>query len=74
MALHNPDTAATIQAVVDDLRGLGHDLRLSDLFRSREMQEEAYQDYKEGRKRAFVAPPSGSMHETGQAININLFR
>jgi hypothetical protein len=30
-----------IQGVVDDLRALGHNLRLSDLFRSYEMQRQA---------------------------------
>jgi hypothetical protein len=53
---------------------LGHELRLSDLFRSREMQQQAYLEYKEGRKRAFVAPPGGSMHGAGRAIDINPFR
>lgn len=72
MAKCTPDTAAAIQAVVDDLHGLGHDLRLSDLFRSYDMQHQAYLDYKEGRKTAFSPPPGGSMHEAGRAMDIDL--
>jgi len=67
-----PDTAATIQAVVDDLRGLGHELRLSDLFRSREMQQQAHLDFTEGRKTAFSPPPGGSMREAGREMDIDL--
>jgi len=72
MAQCTPDTATAIQAVVDDLRGLGHELRLSDLFRSREMQQQAHLDFTEGRKKAFSPPPGGSMHEAGRAMDIDL--
>jgi zinc D-Ala-D-Ala carboxypeptidase len=72
MAKCTPDTAAAIQAVINDLRGMGHDLRLSDLFRSYDMQKQAYLDYKEGRKTAFSPPPGGSMHEAGRAMDIDL--
>jgi len=72
MAQCTPDTAAAIQAVVDDLRSLGHDLRLSDLFRSYDMQKQANLDYTQGRKKAFSPPPGGSMHEAGRAMDIDL--
>jgi len=72
MARCTPDTAAAIQAVVDDLRGLGHELRLSDLFRSREMQLQSHLDFTEGRKPAFSPPPGGSLHEAGRAMDIDL--
>jgi hypothetical protein len=72
MAKCTPDTAVAIQGVVDDLRALGHDLRLSDLFRSYEMQRRANLDYVEGRKTAFSPPPGGSMHEAGRAMDIDL--
>ena len=72
MAKCTPDTATAIQGVVDDLRGLGHDLRLSDLFRSYEMQRQAHLDFIEGRKKAFSPPPGGSMHEAGRAMDIDL--
>jgi hypothetical protein len=72
MAKCTPDTAIAIQGVVDDLRALGHDLRLSDLFRSYEMQRQANLDYVEGRKKAYSPPPGGSMHEAGRAMDIDL--
>lgn len=72
MAKCTPDTAAAIQEVVDDLHGAGHDLRLSDLFRSYDMQRSANLDYVEGRKKAYSPPPGGSMHEAGRAMDIDL--
>jgi hypothetical protein len=72
MAKCAPDTAASIQAILEDLRHLGNDLRLSDLFRSYDMQRQAYLDFKEGRKKAYSPPPGGSMHEAGRAMDIDL--
>lgn len=72
MAKCTPDTATAIQGVVEDLLGLGHNLRLSDLFRSYEMQRQANLDYVEGRKKALSPPPGGSMHEAGRAMDIDL--
>jgi hypothetical protein len=40
MAKATPDTARALAALVDDLRGLGRELRLSDLFRSYKMSGE----------------------------------
>src|SRR5581483_9097577 len=72
MAKCTPDTARAIQAVVDDLHGLGYDLRLSDLFRSYDVQRHANLDYVEGRKKAYSPPPGGSMHEAGRAMDVDL--
>jgi hypothetical protein len=58
--------------VVGELRTLGHDLRLSDMFRSYEMQWQAHQDYVSRKKKAFSPAPGGSMHEGGRAIDIDL--
>ena len=72
MARCTPDTAEAILSVVDDLRSLGHDLRLSDLFRTYDMQRQANLDFVEGRKKAYSPPPGGSMHEAGRAMDIDL--
>jgi len=72
MARCTPDTARALQNVVDDLRSLGHDLRLTDLFRTYDMQRQANQDYVQGRKKAYSPPPGGSMHEAGRAMDIDL--
>lgn len=72
MAKCTPDTARAIQGVVDDLQQLGHALRLSDLFRSYEMQRQANLDYVEKRKTSFSPPAGGSMHEAGRAMDIDL--
>jgi len=72
MARATPDMAAGLDKVVGDLRTLGHDLRLSDMFRSYEMQWQAHQDYVSRKKKAFSPAPGGSMHEGGRAIDIDL--
>jgi hypothetical protein len=72
MAKCTPDTAAAIQLVAEDLHAEGHDLRLSDLFRSYDMQRQANLDYVEGRKKAYSPPAGGSMHEAGRAMDIDL--
>jgi hypothetical protein len=72
MAKCTPDTARAIEGIVEDLKGLGHHLRLSDLFRSYEMQRQSHLDYVEGRKRAFSPAPGGSLHEAGRAMDIDL--
>jgi hypothetical protein len=72
MAKCTPDTAAALRGVVADLRSLGFDLRLSDLFRSYDMQTKAHEDYVQGRKKAFSPPPGGSMHEAGRAMDVDL--
>ena len=72
MAKCAPDMAAALSGLVADLRGLGRELRLSDMFRSREMQRQAHADYVEGRKTAYSPPAGGSMHEAGRAMDIDL--
>jgi hypothetical protein len=72
MALCTPDTKDAIEAVSADLHSLGFGLRLSDLFRSYEMQKQAHADFVQGRKRAFSPAQGGSMHEAGRAMDIDL--
>ncbi len=72
MAVCTPDTHAAILAVSQDLVALGYGLRLSDLFRSYDMQKQANADYVSGRKTAYSPPPGGSMHEAGRAMDIDL--
>jgi len=72
MAKCTPDTAEALAGLVADLRSLGFELRLSDLFRSYEMQKAAHLDYVERRKKAYSPPPGGSMHEAGRAMDIDL--
>jgi hypothetical protein len=72
MAQCTPDTKAAIEAVARDLNGLGFGIRLSDLFRSHDMQAQSHADFVEGRKKAFSPPPGGSLHEAGRAMDIDL--
>ena len=72
LAQCTPDTRTAILAVAADLKGLGFDLRLSDLFRSRAAQEQAHDDYVQKRKTAFSPPAGQSMHEAGRAMDVDL--
>jgi hypothetical protein len=72
MATCTPDTKAALIALRADLAKEGGDLRLSDLFRSRDMQLQAHLDYASGKKAAFSPPPGGSMHEAGRAFDMDL--
>jgi hypothetical protein len=72
LALCTPDTKVAILAVAADLTALGFGLRLSDLFRSHDAQQQAHLDFVQGRKKAFSPPAGGSMHEAGRAMDIDL--
>ena len=72
MAQCTPDTKVAIEAVAADLAALGFGIRLSDLFRSKEMQAQSHADFVEGRKKAFSPAPGGSLHEAGRAMDIDL--
>ena len=66
------DTRVAILALARALKLRGGLLRLSDLFRARDLQQRAHTDWLAGRKRAYSPPPGGSMHEAGRAIDIDL--
>jgi hypothetical protein len=72
LAQCTPDTKVAIEAVARDLAGMGFGIRLSDLFRSHEMQAQSHADFVEGRKKAFSPPPGESLHEAGRAMDIDL--
>jgi hypothetical protein len=72
MALATPDTARSILAVVKDLENIGFVLKISDLYRSAAMQDQAHQDYLQGRRKAYSPPAGASMHEAGRAMDIDL--
>jgi hypothetical protein len=72
LAQCTPDTKAAIEAVARDLAAMGYGIRLSDLFRSHDMQAQSHADFVEGRKKAFSPPPGESLHEAGRAMDIDL--
>lgn len=72
MAQCTPDTHAAVERIGKDVRRLGGQLYLSDLFRSYDMQFQSNLDYTTGKKRAFSPPPGGSLHEAGRALDLDL--
>jgi hypothetical protein len=72
MAKCTPDTKLAMFRIIEDLRALGHEIRLSDLFRSYDMQKSANADYVQKRKKAYSPPPGASLHEAGRAMDIDL--
>ncbi len=72
MAYCTPDTCKAIMSISRDLSEKGGKLILSDLFRSYDMQAQAYYDYASGKKEAYSPPPGGSFHEAGRAFDLDL--
>jgi hypothetical protein len=72
MAQCTPDMQRAIYAIKNGLEAVSGNLYLSDLFRSYDMQQQAYLDYKTGKKQAYSPPPGGSMHEAGRAFDLDL--
>jgi hypothetical protein len=72
MARCTPDLYNAIMATKAQLEAKGGKLIISDLFRSYDMQLQAYLDYKTGKKAAYSPPPPGSMHEAGRAFDLDL--
>ena len=72
MARCAPDLHGALLALDAEVARRGGALRLSDLFRSAEMQDRAHADWKSGRKRAFSPPAGQSLHEAGRAFDLDL--
>lgn len=72
MAQCTPDMAKAIKVLSAEITKAGGSLILSDLFRSWDMQQQAYLDCQTGKKTAYSPPPGGSMHEAGRAMDIDL--
>lgn len=72
MAYCTPDTKTALLALEQDVKNVGGILRLSDLFRSYDMQYQAHLDYVSGKKSAMSPAPGGSLHEAGRAFDIDL--
>lgn len=51
----------------------GGNLFITDLFRSWNVQSLARQEFLDGKKKAFVAPPGNSFHGAGRAIDFDVF-
>lgn len=72
MSQGTPDMRAALSRIGDDVRAVGGRFRLSDLYRTYEMQMQAHMDFVSRKKTAFSPPPGGSMHEAGRAFDVDL--
>jgi hypothetical protein len=72
LALVTPDMHRAITGIEKDIIQKGGRLVLSDLYRSYDMQMQAYLDHRNGKKSAYSPPPGGSMHESGRAFDLSL--
>ena len=72
MAKCTPDFKEAIFSIKSDVEAAGAPLRLSDLFRDFDMQNQAHLDYKSGKKKAYSPPPGSSFHEAGRAMDIDV--
>jgi hypothetical protein len=67
-----PDTQKALIGIGEEVKASGGNFYLSDLFRSHDMQLQAYLDYVTKKKKAYSPPPGGSMHEAGRGFDIDL--
>lgn len=67
-----PDMYTALRGIGRDLKQVGGELVLSDMFRTYEMQLQAHLDYVTGKKPAYSPPPGGSLHEAGRAFDLSL--
>lgn len=67
-----PDMRAALSRIGKEVNAAGGIFRLSDLYRTYEMQLQAHMDYVSRKKSAFSPPPGGSMHESGRAFDVDV--
>lgn len=72
MARCAPDLAVALERIANAVAAEKGLFRLSDLYRSYEMQLQAHLDYASGKKKAYSPPPGGSMHEGGRAFDVDV--
>ena len=70
MAQCTPDMKKAVLDTRDELQSRGITLRLSDMFRSRDMQLQAH--IENAKKGVFSPMPGGSLHEAGRAFDLDL--
>lgn len=70
MAQCTPDMKKAVLGVRDELKSRGITLRLSDMFRSHDMQLQAH--IENAKKGVFSPLPGGSLHEAGRALDLDL--
>jgi len=70
MAQCTPDMKKAVLDARDELQSRGITLRLSDMFRSRDMQLQAH--IENAKKGVFSPMPGGSLHEAGRAFDLDL--
>ncbi len=72
MAFCAHDMSTALAAIEVAVTAQGGIFRLSDLFRSYDMQLQAHLDYTSGKKASYSPAPGGSMHEAGRAFDVDL--
>lgn len=72
MARCAPDLAVALDRISSAVEAEKGVFRLSDLYRSYEMQLQAHLDYASGKKKAYSPPPGGSLHEGGRAFDVDV--
>lgn len=76
MALATPDTMEAVYKARDAIAATGGKLLITDMYRSYDVQRQAYLEYvasvKAGHPIAKRSPPGSSLHNSGRAIDLSL--
>lgn len=67
------EAAEALKKVYEQIVKEGGYLFISDMFRSAAMQQKAHEDWKMGRKSSYSPPACSSVHESGRAIDIDVY-
>lgn len=68
-----PDCIEALLQLQHNITAVGGKLYVSDAFRGWDLQSKAYDDWKQGHRKDFAAPPGQSFHGAGRAVDIDVY-
>jgi hypothetical protein len=71
-AMVTPDLNSALIELDKAVKQQNGTLYITELFRSWDTQAKAREDYETKKKKAFVAPPGGSFHQAGRAVDFSV--
>ena len=67
-----PDMYEALKKLEQGIISEGGEFFITDLFRDWQIQEKGNLDYITGKRKAFMAPPGNSFHQSGRAVDIDV--
>lgn len=67
-----PDMLVALEELAESVRKEGGSFYITDLFRSWDTQKKARLEFLSGTRKDFIAPPGGSFHNAGRAVDFDV--